>query len=233
MGLLDYDSLACLLEASPNRYPLSSPPWSFCTIMFFFSGGDSTLSGRALGWLNRFLEHSLNGDYNDYKSVLLMSWFYLLEINSTWMRMCRLGCIFFDVMVFPSPLRMITTCELKTDEEELIFWGSVSYKALRSTPVGDQMGKRGIIKDHLINTDILRTLFRYQQRIEIKMRIWLSLWNNPHNKVSALFVSCTDLVCGFQDGQIALVSSPSLNQSNHSCFSDQKLSNKVHWQIIK
>ena len=43
MGLLDYDSLACLLEASPNRYPLSSPPWSFCTIMFFFWWGLHTL----------------------------------------------------------------------------------------------------------------------------------------------------------------------------------------------
>ena len=119
MGLLDCDSLACLLKASPNRYPLSSPPWSFCTIMFFFSGGDSTLSGRALGWLNRFPEHSLNDDYNDYKSVLLMSRFYLLETNSTWMRMCRLRmCFFVYVMIFPSPLRMITTWELITDEED-------------------------------------------------------------------------------------------------------------------
>ena len=134
---------------------------------FSFSGGDSTLSGRALGWLNRFLEHSLNGDYNDYKSVLLMSWFYLLEIYSTWMRMCRLGCIFFDAMVFPSPLRMITTCELKTDEEELIFWGSVSYKALRSTPVGDQMVKRGIILDYLMNTEILHTYI-----VQISAKDW-------------------------------------------------------------
>ena len=161
-----------------------------------------------------------------------MSRFYLLETNSTWMRMCRLRmCFFVYVMIFPSPLRMITTCELKTDEEELIFWGSVSYKALRSTPVGDQMGKRGIIIDYLINTEILRTLFRYQQRIEIQMRMWLSLWNNPHNKVSALFVSCTDLVCGFQDGQIALVSWPSLIQSNHSC-PIKKTSKKIQWKII-
>ena len=89
----------------------------FVQLCFFF-GGDSTLSGRALGWLNRFPEHSLNDDYNDYKNVLLMSWFYLLETNSTCMRMCRLRMYFFDVMVLSSPLRMITTCELITDEED-------------------------------------------------------------------------------------------------------------------
>ena len=105
-------------------------------------------------------------DYNDCKSVLLMSRFYLLETNSTWMRMCRLRMCFCLCHDFSFSSQNDYNL-WAYNRWRRFFWGSISYKALRSTPVGDQMVKRGIILDYLMNTEILHTYI-----VQISAKDW-------------------------------------------------------------